>query len=1016
MNRILIHRYLRILLFHALFFPPTTAFSQSRDTSIAASDLDLSTAPSPGTSAPADALNQPNSICTLNDNWGNRYEFIRPGPSWSGWSELCEKFINYIQPQTQQDTSTWYQQIRGMLMPLGYFRDVTCESRDTGAIRCTMLPSYMVSSYQLHGHIPIALLASDLRQRVFLRPGSILRHPNEDMEKQRNRLQSYLQSEGYLDARVHITAVVVDGVEPNAGLHLAITSQPGHAYTIGDIFVKNAPDNTVKKIQRQFRHAWIGNYLMRFRPNKFNEDILAATQYLQSEGWVTARIDGDYSINPKTGHVDLTLQVHPGYLANITLHGNDHFSDKKLKHLAKFEQEGSIDSASIESFRHRIMHQYQRKGFANVDVQTQTTRVSDKVIDIDITIQAGEKLPIRSVHFRNIGGLNLGSMLERVRLLSKPSSGFFDHYWIDSYIEHDIRVLETYLRSIGFEHALVSTEQQVNDENDDNNEKSIDLAFIFEPKGRKFIDKIDINSTNEDIRVYRKALYKRLQQRPKKPFVRKKFDNDAQEIQAYLISKGHQSVEVIPSVTEHPQYSNKVNITYLVEMGAQSKFGGLFLRGQLRTSPQILKQELNLHENDFLDLVSLGATRRRLRSYGIFNTVQISPLTPYSQNPKTWLLLSVEERSVQTLDAVGAFSSDYYFSLGADYRDRNWLGRAMVLNVQTRLSNASEVITPRARIGNRDLLTVTLRAPRPFGHSFDVDGSLSYVYQDMFQYRERRMGGIVALSRPLLQRSRCHFCPTILGKLSYEVTQAYRVDKTNAPTEELAHSADTTIARVFPSISASYWDSAIDPMQGYHFNGRFEFGYPGFAFFLGDRATSFWRLLSGTQLYYNFGTPASLHLGESRRLGGPIVAAAALQYNAAAPWGHAGSVPASETFGYGGDLSVRGLVNRASGEQLDNAHYLLTGNFELRWYILPDFGFGTVQLAGFVDAGTVATEPHLLGRETTVSVGPVLRYVTQIGPLSIAYGKAIILPAALRAAPRSAPPSGRLHITFGYNF
>ena len=88
---------------------------------------------------------------------------------------------------------------------------------------------------------------------------------------------------------------------------------------------------------------------------------------------------------------------------------------------------------------------------------------------------------------------------------------------------------------------------------------------------------------------------------------------------------------------------------------------------------------------------------------------------------------------------------------------------------------------------------------------------------------------------------------------------------------------------------------------------------------------------------------------------------------------------------------------------------MLTASCELRWYLYR-VGIGTVQLAGFVDYGSVAESPGGLLVENTVTVGPALRYVTQVGPLTLAYGRILSAPAALRADHDAGTPQRSLSL------
>ncbi|RYF11560.1 MAG: hypothetical protein EOO40_03120 [Deltaproteobacteria bacterium] len=213
-----------------------------------------------------------------------------------------------------------------------------------------------------------------------------------------------------------------------------------------------------------------------------------------------------------------------------------------------------------------------------------------------------------------------------------------------------------------------------------------------------------------------------------------------------------------------------------------------------------------------------------------------------------------------------------------------------------------------------------------------------------------------------------------------------------------------------PSLLFDTRDAPLDPHRGWALDGRFELGLPAFAGPL-PGAAPFWRTLVGAQGYIRLATAHLWRLEAGDYVGGDLVLALSLSYDAAGPIGAGGFVPSSETFAYGGDFSVRGLPKDASRAAIE-ALAAATASAELRLYLLR-LGFGTLQLAGFVDLGTVAGSSDGLFVQTTCTAGPALRYVTPVGPLSLAWGLPMHMAPALRDV---APPHGRLHFSFGYAF
>src|SRR5262249_24688363 len=191
-----------------------------------------------------------------------------------------------------------------------------------------------------------------------------------------------------------------------------------------------------------------------------------------------------------------------------------------------------------------------------------------------------------------------------------------------------------------------------------------------------------------------------------------------------------------------------------------------------------------------------------------------------------------------------------------------------------------------------------------------------------------------------------------------------------------------TIARIGPKLTFDRVDSPVDPRSGFTGDLAFELAHRRFAGPLGS-AAPFWRVLASFDAFVPILRLGHRELSESTMLGGPLVVAMGLRYGEAHPLRSGESVPLTETFAYGGDLSVRGIEEKASTVAFLGANYLFTSSVELRWYFLQT-SFGAFQIAALTDAGTVAYHFTDLRRSPTVSVGGAFRFITPVGPVSIA--------------------------------
>jgi outer membrane protein assembly factor BamA len=270
------------------------------------------------------------------------------------------------------------------------------------------------------------------------------------------------------------------------------------------------------------------------------------------------------------------------------------------------------------------------------------------------------------------------------------------------------------------------------------------------------------------------------------PFVAGGVEGDVGEIEGKLATVGYitGSVRATLRLPDGPSFATEqalieatsggqtgtvvpVQVLYTLAPGPQARLGGIFIHGNFRTRSRTLLQEMNARVGQPINLAAVGAARRSLRNLNLFHGVQLTPAHSSLGAAHTWLVLAVEERNVRTLEAVGAFSSDFRFSVGADFKDANVLGRAMLLTLSARLANANNLLWHPLRIGDQDLLEARLRAPHPFGLPLTAEASTLYRYRDVASYRERRLTGQAALIKPLLNPLSCRLCPEVTGRLIY---------------------------------------------------------------------------------------------------------------------------------------------------------------------------------------------------------------------------------------------------------
>jgi outer membrane protein assembly factor BamA len=842
-----------------------------------------------------------------------------------------------------------------------------------------------------------------------LRPGTLLGEGSASLSTQSRRLREFFEDEGYFDTQVGTQTREVPGAEPNRGVEVKAAVRAGKALQLRDVWFEGTQVMPTARLEAELHHRgflFLGH--SRFRPVQFRQDLQRLTELHHESGWPEARVSGDWFVDMQAGAVDVVLRVEPGPRLQLVFTGNAAIARGDLAEAATFASGGIVDEVEMENTAAAITRLYQREGYyaARVSYASEVTPTS---VTVTYNIVEGPSATIAEVTFEGVHSFSDGTLRDGAALATSPKTFFNAGHWVDTYVIHDVRALAAFYHEAGFPHATVRVERQVRAD-------GLVVHFIVDEGPRRLVAALSFDGLPSE--VDQKKLERGLRLMEAAPFAPSRLDDDRRHVLATLGASGYIHADAeIETVSLGEDDTGDVVLRYHVQPGARAFFDGLFVRGNFRTGRAVIDEALGLGQGDPLDLVAVGRARRRLRDLGIFTSVELRPAGPPRPSGDTWLLAAVQERTGRSADAVVAFATDELLSVGADYLDINLFGRAIRFETQLRLSNASEVVGRGCggpvgqsgfdlrcgRIGNRDLAQIVLRAPRPQGLPFDVEGATIYDYQDKPLFRERRIG----LSAGVV---RAFEAPPVTTALGYELVAA-EFERAPLPGNNVQRPLglpSATIGRIVPRLGLDRRDSFTDPRRGWKLDLRLELAHAALAGPLRNGASFVRGILSGSAFLPLF-TLGRERLEGGAMLGGPVVLAVAGTLGAAEPWAKSPEIPDSEAFYYGGDQNVRGLPERASTAEVQIARFLSTGSLELRWYVWQGIGFGTVQVAPFTDLGAVGIAPAELRHNLTVTVGGAVRYVTPVGPLSLAWARPVTRPAGI-------PGGGRLHFSFGYTF
>jgi outer membrane protein insertion porin family len=955
------------------------------------------------------------------------------GLRWSDWDGFCERLAVYLRADTLPYNEEVARGSERLLASTGFFAAVHCTATSTLAgevpeLTCAMSPEMIVREVSVEGDVPFVLLKEDVRRQIFLRPGKILPHEKKQLDDQAERIQTFLERQGYFGSKVTIVPEHLDGgAEPNEALKLRAQIRPGTSVNVRRIRVEGDAPATDGEIDSIFYHYWVFEALpRRFTPEEFDTDIDELTRLLQKKGYPDAHVDGSYEVDTKNGQADIRLKVRAGPKLSVRFAGNRNIDEDDLRDALTFFKNGSSDVVEVENSRKKIIEKYQREGYFAVDVRSIESRSNGgpsdaKVREVTYQIDEGGTAEVQKITFTGNVHLKEDELKKEAQLKTDTSGFLSTGRWIDARIDRDRRALIRLYHQRGFALPGVSVDREIIAPG------KLEVKFAIEEGPYRRVASVLIEGAPKELT--QKEMRKHMKLVDGAPFVESRLASDRRALLQLLASNGYVRAEVgrklkMPYKTD----SGWVEIEYKINPGPMSVLGGVLVRGNFRTSESVINDELSLSTDDPLDLVRLSEAKQHLRQLGVFSSVELEPLDTWKISPKTFLLADVQERDQRSVDGVFGFRTDELFSAGADFKDNDFLGRAIRLDVSARLSNADQVATDK-RIGLADRAIAKVTAPHPLGLPFSMQYSGSYTYEDKPRFKLREIAATTSVFRTLVPRTACDACPNLVGAIVYRLTSNDLTIPAVDVNSQLPMSAQNevikmntlldipnqTIARIGPKLTFDRIDSPVDPRSGFTGDLTLELAHPTLAGPIGS-AAPFWRVLASFDAFVPLLTLGRRELSESTILGGPVVFAMGLRYGEAHPIRTGESVPLTETFAYGGDLSVRGIQEKASTAAFLGANYLLTSSFELRWYFLQA-SFGAFQLAALTDAGMVSYQFTDILHAPTVSVGGALRFITPVGPVSVAYAVPVVKPEEIISRDPSALPGyGRIHFAFGYTF
>lgn len=836
---------------------------------------------------------------------------------------------------------------RAVLEEAGIFREITIEPRVEagGAVvviqlkRVQVLTALRVTGYS-------ALGWREVYRSLRLRTGSF--YDREALAAARARLKERYRKQGYPSARVRSRVVKRSGE-----VEVSITIEEGEPERVEAVAVIGDTGLPAAELQHALREL-VGKPHQRDMRRRGERTLLGT---LRDAGYYEASVEGEWVPTDAGGGV-LWFTVDAGGRSELTISGNTQLGTRTLLEVMDLRTRLIITEGTWREMARRMTEAYRAEGFYRARVSVEV--IEGDPTQIHFTVDEGRHYEIRQVRFVGNRGLSDAELRAQMntqpaRTLPWPRLGAF----VRPVFDEDLRRLWFFYREQGFAEAeIVDAPITVDDETG-----AIDITIVIEEGPRTWVAVID---RPELPAAAGKPTYALKVGEPLRPDA---LEADTETITTALQRDGYIDAEVVPDVERHRVgIDDEATVRWTVTPGTRRTIGRVIVQGNVETRDEIVLRELPFHSGDPLDPHALLQGQDAVYQLGTYRSVAVRPLSDSESTPDVGV--EVRPRAPGTFQWGVGYNTRDGFTVSGETAYDNLAHRAR--RVFLRIQGS---VLPDDPSSSQYFAVLGYRDPQ-FLHSpwqYNVELAAERSTRTIDQYSVQRIALGNGLSRQILPRL------LIGGELQVEYADVFDVKPTSFRSEDEQSAWTTAIS---PSLVYDGRDDPFAPTRGIFDTARFRYAPPGIS------TVSFGKL----NLQHSQAVPAAswlslvmtLRAGYGRVFGGEEV------------------LPIRERYFLGGATTVRGYAENSLGPTDDSrgrevlgGDTALIANFEARVPV-----WGELSAAAFLDVGGLfltqcdaACEARngVLNntfdwRNFRKGIGPGLRYMTPVGPISLDYG------------------------------
>src|SRR4030095_367949 len=291
-------------------------------------------------------------------------------------------------------------------------------------------------------------------------------------------------------------------------------------------------------------------------------------------------------------------------------------------------QQTGLTPELIQEGRQNLLNKFRKKGFFDVQVDTETN-VRPNGIIILYRVMKGDRKRIEDVAFT---GNNHFAEDELRQHVSVRTAGFLTN---GRYDESSIRKLQAFYQSKGFNQVKVTPE--FNAENRD-----VIVTFAIEEGSQDSVSTFRLDGNNS---VPLKQLAPDgLRLGPGQPFSQKSIDDDRNKIMSYYLEHGYITATFHANAQPSPNQPHKFDVVYEIQEGPQVKTKDIVTIGNQITKDALIdRQTRTLEVGHPMTEREILASESKLYATGVFDWAEVNPRSRITSQEQEEVIVKVHE-------------------------------------------------------------------------------------------------------------------------------------------------------------------------------------------------------------------------------------------------------------------------------------------------------------------------------------------------------------------------------------